>query len=335
MFVMNDCKKKLPIGDAPIKYIMRFYVPLMISFQSDDAEGWFCSSYILTKVKKTNKLWMVYQNSNPFVKRFPLPFFSSRLLNVKMLKTIIKFLIDKKWYIFLNLDFFYVKNSDFFQKKHYHHSVLLHGYDEQNNIVSLCGYCFGAKIKSVDISIEDFLKAFFSCQHNQTWVYKRRKKNKDFNKRFFYLGVRSYATSSCPIEYQLRAKSFSIKKHEYYGIKAHSQLQNDLKKILEGTDLNLTLRLYSYLELTRCMVRRLDYVQKNEILKDTQDIKIEFINLSDKYSIMLNLFLKYRLNRDLNIISKIINMEKNICLEEQELYSRLYKLMKKQYNYKK
>lgn len=334
---MNNQKKKLPIGNAPIKYLMRFFVPLMIAFLNpDEVAGWFYSSHILTKVRrKTYKLWMIFQNFNPFILRIPLFFLSSFWLSEKLLMKILKVLIDHNWYILLHTDFYYLNESIFYQEKHFNHSVLVYGYDLQENTVNLCGYCFGSKIKCVDVNINNFIESFFSCKQNKAWVYRRRKRKKSkFNKRFFYLGVKGYAKSSCPLEYQVRAKSFSAMFREYYGINAHKQLKNDLVFVLNGEKKDLKLRIYAYLELAECMSERLKYLQKDALLKNTEHIIERFDLLKNEYQKMINLFLKYNLTGDKDLIKRLIVLENIQSEEEQRLYTELLNIIKVQYNYK-
>lgn len=336
---MNDFEKKLKIGDSPIKYLMRFYIPLMIAFQNkSEVDGWFCSSYIQTKVKKgTQKFWMIYQNFNPFVLRLPCFFLSSIFLKEKQLMKVIKLLVNSNWYISFSADFFYLNNAICYQRRHFYHSVLLYGYDEQKGIVNLCGYCFGSKIECVEVTIENFVKSFFSCKHNKTWIYRRRVKKlkkPKFSKRFFYLGVKGYALARCPLEYQLRARSLSIAWCELYGIDSHIQLKTDLNKLLYGEDKDLTLRIYAYLELARCMLYRLNYIQTNMLLYDIQHIKLGFEDLVEKYRIMLNMFIKFRITNDMGIIRRIIKLEEYTYSKEKKLYYELYITMKKQYGYR-
>lgn len=328
---------KLPIGDAPIKYLMRFYIPLMIAFLNpQEAEGWFYSSHILTKVrKKTYKLWMIFQNCNPLIIRIPLFFLSSMLIQKAQLLKAIKILIDNNCYVSLCLDFFFLNDSICFRTRHFDHSVLLYGYDEKKGVVNLCGYCFGSKIKCVEIDINNFVEAFFACKHNKVWIYKRRKRKKtNFNKRFFFLGVKGYVTSTCPIEYQIRAKSFSAIFREHYGVAAHIQLKKDLESVSSGEKIDLKLRIYSYMELAQCMVKRLEYIQKNNILVDIDTLVEKFRDLAKKYGKMLNLFIKYEISNNDYLIKRIIEIENTVCMEEKTLFYELYNEAKKQFKYR-
>lgn len=328
-------KMELPIVDSPIKYISRFYLPLMIAFQKkEEVEPWFYSSYILTKVKKKDlKFWMIYQNFNPFVYRIPFAFLCSLFIKKKYLLNILKLLIKYGWYVFTSVDLFYLKNSNCYNKKHYNHSVIVFGYDEISNKMQLCGYCFGPKITCIDVSFSEFYESFKACKHNKTWIYHRRRNvKKKFDKRFFYLGVKSYATGTCKLEYQIKAKSISIGFLEYYGVEAHRQLMIDLRRELsDECQRNIKLRIYSYWELSKCMVSRLEYLEKKRILIHTQHIKEGFIKLAENYNVMLNLFLKYKINKDLKVISKIIELEEQAYLKEKKLYSELYVLCEKQF----
>ena len=330
--------KKLPINDSPIKYLMRFFVPLMIAFQKkDDVEGWFFSTHILTKVrKKTMKHWMIIQNFNPYILKIPCFLFSSVFLKEKHLMKVIKRLINKDWYIFLSVDFTFLKESQFYNtKNHFIHSVLLYGYDENTNTVCLCGYGFGNKINCVNVSFHDFVKAFYSCSHNQTWLYKRRKTSaKKFNKRFFYLGIKNYVNGTCSLEYQLKARSPSAIWRENYGVNAHEQIKADLNKILNGESEDLLGRFYSYSELADCMVMRLEYIQAKKILLNIQEIKEGFFELKKTYINMRNYFLKYNISKDKKIIELLIQMEDEAHEKEKKLYESLYFTTKKQFGYK-
>lgn len=333
---MKNTHKKLPINDSPIKYILRFFTPLMIAFQKpDEVEGWFYSSYVQTKVrKKTYKLWMIYQNYNPFVLRLPCFLVSSKAITKSILLKVIKRLIDNNWYISTCVDMFYLSSSFFYNKKHYDHAVIIRGYDILKNELQLCGYCFNSKITCINVNFDEFLISFLNCKHNRTWIYKRRKKkNKKFDMKFFYLGVKGYATSSCSLAYQIKARSFSLAYRELYGINAHIQLKDDLNKVFLGENKSVVLRLYSYFELSECMTKRLNYLESNHLLNDIEDISNGFKELSQAYMRMLNLFMKYDISKNINIIERIIAIENQTCEKEKQLYTILYKKIETQYSF--
>lgn len=333
---MKKKQKSLYIGDSPIKYVMRFYIPLMIALSDANAENWFCSSYINTKVKKNNESWMIYQNHNPFVIRFPFPFFSSTLLTKTTLQKKIQWLIEHGYYISVFLDFYYLKGSIYYLKKHYFHSVLLYGYDfSESKKIFLSGYCFGTKIKAVEMSYNDLADAFFACRKNKTWIYKKRKvKKKKFDMRFFYLGIKNYLFSSCSFAYQFKSRSFSIPFLEIYGIKAHSQLKSDLMNSPVSNCERITIRICSYCELTKAMIKRLKYIEDNKMLIETSDIKELFLQLLFKYEHMLNLIIKFRITGNYGLINKIITLEEDAYKQEEIAYERLYSLLKEQWGYK-
>lgn len=329
--------KELEINDAPIKYLLRFYLPLMISFQNkNQAESWFMSSYIQTKVKKNSlDSWVVYQNFNPFIYRIPNPIVSKKFCDQKLLFSWIEYLINHNWYILINVDLFYLQNSNCYQKKHFDHSIIISGYDKAKKTVNLCGYCFSQKISIIEVSVDELYLAFKHCQCNKTWIYHRRnRKGINFKKRFFYLGVKGYATGTCPLEYQFYARSFSLSKFEYYGVEAHVQLISDLSKLIEGTcKRDVILRIYAYLELNRCMIARLEYLENMKILIGIDEIKTDFFLLGEKYTIMQNLFIKYKKSKNKNLLERILDLEKQIYIDEKNAYEKLYMSCKEQFGY--
>ena len=332
-----DVKKKLKIGDSPIKYLMRFYVPLMITFlKPEEVEEWFCSAYILNKVKKnTLDKWMICQNYNPFIIRLPLFLLSFKIVPSKVKIKVFYYLIQKEFYIFMDVDLYHLKKSFYYKKKHFYHSVLLYGYDSSKNIVNLSGYCFGSQIQNLEVDINDFAASIKFCKNNKIWIYKRRNnKTIKFNERLFFLGVKSYATAKCPLEYQLRTKSFSINSKEYFGIDTHLEMEKNLKHILNGqNDEDLTGRIFAYLEMSQCMVKRLDILQKNKIRWNLDVFKIGFIELSNNYRKMLNLYIKYKLTGNVRVLEKIVELENIIVGKERKLYMDLYCFLREGYNW--
>lgn len=330
-------KKQLSIGDAPIKYLLKFYIPLMITFkQSDEVEEWFHHSFILTKTKiHKSKSWTIVNDYNPYVSRVRCLGLSAKILKKNTVMKLLKNLINNNYYISLNLDFFYLKNSFAFQKLHFNHQILLYGYDDEKERIYLCGYCFGSKIRCIEIDTNSFLNSFFSCNHNNVWVYKRRKKKKiNFNMKSFYLGIKSYATSTYPLIYQIRTKNFSFSNKERYGIDVHIELKTKLINDINDEKSDIKLRIYCYMEMAQCMVIRLDYIRKNKLLKDIDKIIYGFNELKKKYDIMLRLYMKYMITNDKNILCKVIDIEDELLKEEKNLYTNLYNKIQQQYSFK-
>ena len=155
-------KRELEITDAPIKYLLRFYLPLMIAFlNKEQVEPWFYSSYIQTKVKRKGyNSWVVYQNFNPFICRMPNPMMTSFFMNQRFFLFMVENMIKFNWYTLINVDLFYLKGSNCNNKRHYNHAVIICGLNKSLKTLKLCGYCFGPKISCVDVTIEEFYKAF-------------------------------------------------------------------------------------------------------------------------------------------------------------------------------
>ena len=324
----NISKQVLNINDSPLKYIMRFYVPTMIAFQKEEeALPWFSSVYIQTKTRKNNKdRWMVYQNTNPFVTRLPLCFFSLIKKNAEFLFSVIKYLLLKEWYIFLNVDFFYLTEIKKDDKSHFNHSILVYGFDEEKQQMYLTGYCLGNKIETIEVSYEKFWQALSKCKKNDVWIYKRRKNVRaQFDYQFFCQGVEDYVKSKSSLKYQIKARSLSLPHIDCYGLKAHESLKKDLNDILNGDKKNVRVRIYAYFELASNMVLRLNYIKKEYHLNALEDIIKGFEFLAQSYKKVLMLYLKYEKTNNNDIILSLLDKEHESYELERQLFLSLLK----------
>ena len=83
------------------------------------------------------------------------------------------------------------------------------------------------------------------------------------------------------------------------------------------------------------MITRLEFMEKEKILVGINGLKQDFVELSEKYTIMLNLFLKYKKVLDQDIIKKILTLEREVYEKEKAAYYKLYIICKDQFGYNK
>ena len=344
---MEKKKKVLPVGDAPIQYLMRFYTPMMITFlDKEEVLPWFSSSFFLIRTQNKKRpdglysyRWMIQKNRNPFICKFPSPFFYPSMMKEEKLKQRVKQMIDNDWYVMLHVDLYELEPFEYYQKNHFVHSILLYGYDEEKQSVFLRGYCFGASIVTIEVDFASFSRAFFGSKKNDVWIFRRKKLRHPvkFDKKLFFKTVKANATGRCPgLYYQLVTRSPLVPFGSYYGYKAHADLQQSMQRLLEGDPyVNPEIRLYSYKEMAQCMCMRLDYIRTQFPCDELDAARAAFEALKKKYTVMLNLWLRIRVTeRTEKASERMAELEQQAFQMEKQAFENLYSALKKLWGYR-
>lgn len=167
--------KKLPIGTPPIIGLHYHAYPLAVVLNYEKYLPWFYSHYI--QVYCTNDFSEV--NGSPWFNfvSFDLwdngiPYLSNNhLLDQKTVITnkidvinLVKSYLDRGWYIYAEIDDYYIPFRYSYQKQRQPHDIFIFGYDSKNHSFDTAGFNSKSEFSLNELDFNDFEKAFFDNQ---------------------------------------------------------------------------------------------------------------------------------------------------------------------------
>lgn len=160
----------LPINDNPILDTYNFEsLPYSIISSDKQSNGWEANNYIMLVMQK-------YFQNKPVPFGFYLPDyrkipgldcitanreFINKVLNVELIEFISNSL-KNGWYIYLNLNDYYIPDRKAYSLEHNSHDFLVYGIDLSSEEILLFGYSKRNKLEKMKISINNFIEAYYS-----------------------------------------------------------------------------------------------------------------------------------------------------------------------------
>lgn len=228
--------------------------------------------------------------------------FFNNVIDSDILK-VFKKAIDRGFYIYLNLDEFYVPNRLAYKNCNYSHDNLIYGYSEENCNFKIFGFTNKRKQQSTEIAFSDLLKGYKNLDqidNNCFQIYFFKPEECTYN---FSLQVVIDALENYLKGVDLAKYNSNIKKPELlvYGIDCYKILKEyylSTKKM----DSRIS---YKLLEHKKCIKNTISYLITNNYLID-EDLLVQVEELIDLGNIIKNLSLKLILIEDTQLIFKIV-----------------------------
>lgn len=250
-------------------------------------------------------------------------------------------LIDDDWYIMGYYDEYYIPGKVSYKSKHFRHTMLIYGYDDELEVFYAMGYTKDGKYSSYTLTYGEFLSSINVEFDREREAYIKEgidkiefeafKLNPEFDFTFdlkqLYTSLLDYINSQD--SGYLRKKGFK------YGFDCEEEFVNYINsqrgKVLDER--------YSrfFMELKELMVRRLEYLTIERIVP--AEILYEYKSICEQQKKIHLLFIKYNLTHNESIIdrlaeimNKIIDVEKSILPRiKDEIYACLSKEHKEEY----
>lgn len=324
-FHMNNTKKENVI--LQIKY------PIITSYTSDAHMLAILNNYPSTNEWVFNQyinLWGEEPvcNNNSLVLRFNswlirrvCPYFNINTLYTNNFNSdIIEFIIseiDSSYYLYILYDQYYIPNSEAYMKRHFEHEMLIYGYDTKEKIFYIADFYKNSKytftvapFDCVENAIKGTLKSEqFSCDEIEFC-----NTNYKFSNYLLYNSLNNFLYSKNTVAENENvilenAELEEIQKGRYtFGIKNYSLLIQSLSKLLhEKIDFYDIRPLYVIFDHKVMMCERLKYLANMGIIDFNDSIIDKYLNIKKICVTNCNLFIKFSLTKDYNLINKIIN----------------------------
>lgn len=252
-----------------------------------------------------------------------------------------KMLIDDDWYIMGYYDEYYIPEKICYKIKHFRHTMLIYGYDDELKLFYAMGYTKDGRYRSYTLTYDEFLSSInveFD-REKENYIkdgidkieFEAFKLNPEFNFTFdlreLYTSLLDYINS--------QDSGYLRKKGLKYGLDCEKEFVNYINA-QRGRVLDERYSRF-FMELKELMVRRLEYLTIERIVSDETLYEYKIICEIQKSIHML--FIKYNLTHKESIIDHLIEKMNNIIEAEKsilpritdKIYARLSKDHKEEY----
>ena len=270
------------------------------------------------------------------------PFIENRIIPTEMVSAkwddIIDFTEDCLgfgYYMMFFIDTYFIKGSDYYQHSHFPHEVFVHGLDKSQGIVNIADFYVNSLYTKLKCDAHDFQQAYESYLKSEKSDYLNGialiKTSTDYEYEFNIPLIKSLLedfidSGNTNIRFGL-PKSY-INDH-YYGLAAIEtfisycyQLRQEKKGFTDH-------RLLAVLKARAIMmIERIKFMEETGFIKNGASIINGYKRLTNIYDKSLNLFIKFRLARNIGIMDRIIeNCKQAITFEREAANSLLLKLL--------
>lgn len=313
--------KKLPIAKSPIIGLQYLAYPLSIILNYEECYPWFYSNYIQLRWSKDLKshLTFYFPGTEKIPEMLLNPWIDGQLMQKSTLESnnidSIRFFInciDEGYYVHSWFDEFFVPRRFSYRKNHFFHDFLITGYNEDEKLFYLLGYSNKSVFETTEIGFEQLQEALFSrheetCSwlHNEVMLFKKTDScTYNFDLNHVYSSLEDYLLKTDNSkDFAMFAKPnneliFGRSVYEY--LKKYFNLLNDNK-----IDYNLNM-LHIFYEHKRCMSMRLEYMERNSVIKNISSIRSAYSAIEDIALDARNLQIKYMMDGNSRTLFKII-----------------------------
>lgn len=230
-----------------------------------------------------------------------------------------KNMLDNGWYIFGIYNEFFIPRKKVYHKRDFMHGYIIFGYDDETQTFKSAGYLDDGHYQFFDIRYEDYFNSILGGTIEQLWItyYKinhNYRPQLDINQ--LKSRIEKYLTS--------QKDTYAENDNRTYGMAA---LEMFHQYIASCNNDYLDLRYgRSYMEHKCIMYKRLAFLYQNAYIHDDAICQEYFDKVCSKARIVFNLFLKYKITQDRNLLKHISEMVEQINREEKALLQHFIEL---------
>lgn len=316
---------KLPLAESPMIGLQYIAYTLGIVLVDKESLPWYYSNYIQLVSGKTFATSMSFHPS--WFNTVPILDFQAYKKEIMKFGNInihrfIKDCIDNHTYFYSSFDEFYVPHRFSYGSNHFCHDFLIYGYDEANKEYILIGFDEKRLYRTTTITFSQFEKAFFSdiSMHEYVHLLKINKSVKyNFNIKLVYELLEDYLYRKNTSERYANSAYGTVITDRYWGLDVYKRQREYFNSLINGDGWYDIRPLHILYEHKKCMVSRLEYMGKNNHIRDCSYLIDGYKDLEDKSIVMRNLQIKYSATSDKRYLSSIVDMLAEIEQKEEEL----------------
>ncbi len=330
-------RKKLPLGEPPVKCFLYDAYPLSILSVKEDYKPWFYCNYI--QLCCNNK---IYNDGTPFLEffkpnqEFQIPFLRTQCLDwgsfVKNPINGIDYIIsaiNDGYYFYSFADEYYMPDRSMYRKHHFIHDIFVFGYDDEKKEFQILGYDDKEQFATSLISYRAFQDAFLSKADDLRQLWNDRIFLFQYNpeaKYYFDIQVvieliSEYLDSG---NSDMRYRSFHNPTNKFvFGIKIYDSLI-EYYQLLSAEQVKYDARIPFLLwEHKKCMRDRINYLIEIEKYQNLDNCLKAYKKIENDAKTLLSIMLVYKYKKNSSYLTKIISILRQIRAEEVVILKKL------------
>ncbi|MEK4007728.1 hypothetical protein [Paenibacillus sp. FSL H3-0333] len=311
--------KVLPVQKPPVFGYHFYSYPLAIILNYESSYPWFYSNYIQLAFNRDMNapvpfcFYMYDYAIVPWLTTYRL----SRevyALTDKPIVDFVKAALDKEYYVYLNLDEYFVPERFTYGKEHFSHDSLVYGYDSSTRSFHILGFNGKGMYVSSQITFQAFEASFryldqMGNECNQIVLYQYKEDGKyDFNQKLVCESLEDYLYS------RNTSERFSMVESPWeraYGMEIYDVLLKYFNNLSEGEAAADVRHVHILWEHKHCMKLRTEYMFDREIIRKPHLVE-QAVFLEGQALILKNNFLKYCVNCKPELLASIIQLTEDI-----------------------
>lgn len=236
-----------------------------------------------------------------------------------------KDLLSGGWYIMGYFDEYYIPEKRSYKRRHFRHSMLIYGYDDEPQLFYAMGYTSDRKYRSHCLTYDEFLSSIMVDFDRETEMYVKGgieriefdafKLNPGYDFTFdlcrFYTSLLDYINCE--------DSGYRPQRGLKYGFDCEKEFVNYIKT-QKGKYLDERYSRF-FMELKELMVRRLEYLTGEQVV--SQGILSEYQKICEQQKTVHLLFIKYNLTMDERIIDRLADKMNGIIESEKIILPRI------------
>lgn len=341
--------KKLPIKEPDVTvyphhaHLLAIYNGI---YNDDDYKFvWYCTNYVQLEYCANNLDFSNAFDILPLLENCPWLIKDSISYNMinDNWKSIIYFIIasiNQGYYIYIELNEFFISAYDNYNKKYISHTLLIYGYDDIKEIFHIADFFHEGRYSFQKASFDEIYKAYtnkpsdFLCG---VYLYRQQERNYlqyTYNRSVLIDNLEDYINSvnSQKRNVMLNFKRVNLQQDiKYFGIDIYDKV---CYEIINSDKIDLR-KLYLLKAHKKIFLLIILSLAKRNLINSEYNLYKLFQTLYNDSSIILNLGIKYNVTRKLTLKEVIVERINNIKNDEIRIIPLLIKELneKSQYNH--
>ncbi len=293
-----------------------FYANLLsILGNYEQSYGWMYSNFIQLKYHRDENEGHRIYFFDKTIGMTPFVYYQrySRDMIEEDITKLIKRALDHKHYVFLSVDYYYIPNTNCYQKAHFGHDLFIYGYDEVKKVFYIAGNMMHWKYMYSTCTFEELADAYQNYESTGSVdilqgviMYKVMEENTyALNLPLISDSIQDYLDSSVK---HMSDRNDTEEKDMIYGISTLLHTLDYLKTFIDNEEESIDIRPFHTLwDHKNMMLARVNYLKESAWLDNADKLIERFGKLNETALYNRNLALKYSMVRNKEIVKRMMD----------------------------
>ncbi|PQP81655.1 hypothetical protein C0Q44_18310 [Paenibacillus sp. PCH8] len=328
---MEKCS--LPLANSPIKYLQLHAYRLSIILHHEESWPWFYSNFIQLVGRQgenpTEYRIDFLTPSEDFHTAFPWLDYCPLIKDVFLGKLgcdiheLLQASLQEQFYIYTLVDEYYIPHRRSYQQQHFHHDVLIKGYDLTDRTYTIVGYDENMIYRETKVRFEQMAQAMKSVDAPITQIYKKGI-HYELDMEAIQNALTDYLDSYNSTK-RLRSFINPLSDQYDFGIGVYHGFLDHLDRVREDKlyyDIRLT---HLLMEHKQCMSMRLEYLNGQHRLNHADELLNKPREMVDLAMRLRHAYLKISLGTNKEAIERVRSLSVNLKEVDEALTENILK----------